>query len=255
MSYLKNFINKHLEEKLIDELRENYLNYKKNEPLIIQPIDYKISLREMRPQIINWFIFLCENLNFSIQTLFRSVIIFDQYIGKVKIDKFNENNIQLIAIASLSLGTKIEENNCNYIKFLTDKVLNTPENKKYTYKDLTKMEIEILKTLNFKTLYSTPIEFGKIYFELLKKTFLLSENILINIWNSFELYLKNLLINDMYITILQSDIAYYCFVECCNDNGLNNNIIRKIYNIINYTEKEEHITKNNFYNMIVIRSL
>ena len=173
MSYLKYFINKHLEEKkLIDELRDNYLNYKKNEPLIIQPIDYKISLREMRPQIINWFIFLCENLNFSIQTLFRSVIIFDQYIGKVKIEKFNENNIQLIAIASLSLGTKIEENNCNYIKFLTDKVLNTPENKKYTYKDLTKMEIEILKTLNFKTLYSTPIEFGKIYFELLKKTFL-----------------------------------------------------------------------------------
>ena len=256
MSYLKHFINKHLEEKkLIDELRENYLNYKKNEPLIIQPIDYKISLREMRPQIINWFIFLCENLNFSIQTLFRSVIIFDQYIGKVKIEKFNENNIQLIAIASLSLGTKIEENNCNYIKFLTDKVLNTPENKKYTYKDLTKMEIEILKTLNFKTLYSTPIEFGKIYFELLKKTFLLSENILINIWNSFELYLKNLLINDMYITILQSDIAYYSLIQCCYNNGINNNILRKIYDIINYSKKEKQIRTNNFYNMITIRSL
>ena len=108
------------------------------------------------------------------------------------------------------------------------------------------MEFEILKTINFKILYSTPIHFGKIFFELL---------ILINLWNSYEFYLKNILINEMYITMLQSDIAYYCFVECCNDNGLNNNIIRKIYNIINFTEKEEHITKNNFYNMIAIRSL
>ena len=31
------------------------------------------------------------------------------------------------------------------------------------------MEFEILKTLNFKIIYSTPINFGKIYFELLKK--------------------------------------------------------------------------------------
>jgi hypothetical protein len=256
MSYLANLLKKHLEERnLTYELRENYLNYKNNEPSIIEPINYKISLSEIRPQIINWIIFLCDNLNFSIETLFRCVIIFDQYIGKVKKEKFNENNILLIAIASLSLATKIEEINCNYIKFLTDKVLNSPVNKKYTYKDLSKMEFEILKTINFKILYSTPIHFGKIFFELLKKTLLLNENILINLWNSYEFYLKNILINEMYITMLQSDIAYYCFVECCNDNGLNNNIIRKIYNIINYTEKEEPVTKNNFYNMIAIRSL
>ena len=123
----------------------------------------------MRPQIINWIIFLCENLNFSIETLFRTLIIFEQYIGKVKNENFNQNNFQLITIGSLSLATKIEEINCNYIKFFTDNVLNSQNNKKYKYKDLIKMEFEILKTLNFKILYSTPINFGKIYFELLKK--------------------------------------------------------------------------------------
>ena len=85
MSYLANLLKKHLEERnLTYELRENYLNYKNNEPSIIEPINYKISLSEIRPQIINWIIFLCDNLNFSIETLFRCVIIFDQYIGKVK---------------------------------------------------------------------------------------------------------------------------------------------------------------------------
>ncbi len=123
----------------------------------------------MRPQIINWIIFLCENLNFSIETLFRTIIIFEQYIGKVKNENFNQNNFQLITIGCLSLATKIEEINCNYIKFFTDNVLNSQNNKKYKYKDLIKMEFEILKTLNFKILYSTPINFGKIYFELLKK--------------------------------------------------------------------------------------
>ena len=72
------------------ELREYYLIKKENEPQIIEPINYKISLTEIRPQIINWIIFLCDNLNFSIQTLFRTVIIFDQYIGKMKMENLNK---------------------------------------------------------------------------------------------------------------------------------------------------------------------
>ena len=185
------------------ELREYYLINKENEPQIIEPINYKISLTEIRPQIINWIIFLCDNLNFSIQTLFRTVIIFDQYIGKMKMENLNKKNLQLIAIASLSLGTKIEEINCNYIKFFTDKVLNTPNNNEYSYKDLSKMEFKILNILNFKTLYSTPLNFGKIYFNLLKQTNLFNENFLSVFCNNYLLYLKKLLINYMYIIFFQ----------------------------------------------------
>ena len=69
---------------IANEIRDNYNNYKQNEASIIEPINYPISLSEVRPQLINWLIFLCDNLNFSIQTLYRSVIIFDQYISKKK---------------------------------------------------------------------------------------------------------------------------------------------------------------------------
>ena len=99
---------------LINEFKKDFINYKQNEPNIIEPINYPISLSNIRPQIINWLIFLCENLNFSIQTLYRSVIIFEQYLSKLNNFTLTQEKLNLIAIASLSLGTKIEEINCNY---------------------------------------------------------------------------------------------------------------------------------------------
>jgi hypothetical protein len=258
MSKLTNFSKYQKEEKKISlELREEYKIHKKNEPEIIEPINYKISLSQFRPQIINWIIFLCENLNFSIETLFRTIIIFEQYIGKVKNENFNQNNFQLIIIGSLSLATKIEEINCNYIKFFTDNVLNSPNNKNYTYKDLTKMEFEILTTLKFKILYSTPINFGKIYFELLKKKFQKNNFFLFNFWKDFEINLKSISFYDMYITMSQSDIAYYSLIQTCNQYRINDNVFKKIYNIINYGENEEEkiYIGNNKYNRFSIRSL
>ena len=41
-----------------NELRENYFNLKQNEASIIEPINYPISLSEIRTQLINWLIFL-----------------------------------------------------------------------------------------------------------------------------------------------------------------------------------------------------
>jgi hypothetical protein len=256
MEFLTNILNNQFKDEINSiELREYYLISKENEPQIIEPINYKISLNEIRPQIINWIIFLCDNLNFSIQTLFRTVIIFDQYIGKIKIENLNKKNIQLIAIACLSLGTKIEEMNCNYIKFFTDKVLNTPNNKEYSYKDLSKMEFKILNILNFKTLYSTPINFAKIYFELLKKTNLVNKIFLTNFWNYYLLYLKKILINEMYITYFQSEISYFIFIQCCYQFNINSNIFKTIYNTINCCEKKVKRKDSKIYNMISIHSL
>ena len=143
-----------------NELRENYFNFKQNQPSIIEPINYPISLSEIRPQLINWLIFLCDNLNFSIQTLYRSVVIFDQFISKNNKVPLTQEKLNLIAIASLSLGTKLEEINCNYTSFFTEKVLNSPQCEIYKKSDLTKMEFDILKTLNFKTLYSSAVDFS-----------------------------------------------------------------------------------------------
>ena len=135
--------------------------------------------------------------------------------------------------------------------------MNSPNNKNYTYKDLTKMEFEILTTLKFKILYSTPINFGKIYFELLKKKFQKNNFFLFNFWKDFEINLKSISFYDMYITMSQSDIAYYSLIQTCNQYRINDNVFKKIYNIINYGENEEEkiYIGNNKYNRFSIRSL
>ena len=217
---------------IANEIRDNYNNYKQNEASIIEPINYPISLSEVRPQLINWLIFLCDNLNFSIQTLYRSVIIFDQYISKKKNVIFTQEKLKLIAIASLSLGTKLEEINCNYTSFFTEKVLNSPQCEIYKKSDLTKMEFDILKTLNFKTLYSSAVDFSLVYLEIFKlycnRNYFLCENFRqVN-----EAHLKNYLLNDMFITMSQSEIAYLVFVNSFNYMGINTIILKNIETIV-----------------------
>ena len=217
---------------IANEIRDNYNNYKQNEASIIEPINYPISLSEVRPQLINWLIFLCDNLNFSIQTLYRSVIIFDQYISKKKNIIFTQEKLKLIAIASLSLGTKLEEINCNYTSFFTEKVLNSPQCEIYKKSDLTKMEFDILKTLNFKTLYSSAVDFSLVYLEIFKlycnRNYFLCENFRqVN-----EAHLKNYLLNDMFITMSQSEIAYLVFVNSFNYMGINTIMLKNIETIV-----------------------
>ena len=112
---------------LIFELQKDFYYFKQNEPNIIEPIKYPISISEVRPQLINWLIFLCDNFNFSIQTLYRSVIILEQYLSKLNNCNLTQEKLNLITITSLSLGTKLEEINCNYTSFFTEKILNNPQ--------------------------------------------------------------------------------------------------------------------------------
>ena len=262
MSMIKNYEN---QIKLINEFRESFLNYKKNEPSIIEPINYSISLNEIRPQLINWLIFLCDNLNFSIQTLYRSVLIFDQFISKIKNFSLTQEKLNLIAISCLSLGTKIEENNCNYTSFFTENVLNTPQCKIYKKSDLTKMEFEILKKLNFKTIYSTSVDFSLIYLELFKFYCNKNEFLYQNLKQIYENQLKSFLLNDMFITMSQNEIAYIAFSNSINFMGINNIVLRNIENILlgffnNSNKKEqnkcfENMKMGNKCNFFALRSL
>ena len=83
-------------------------------------------------------------------------------------ENYSQNELNLITIACLSLSTKIEEINCNYISFFNEKVLNPPNEHIYSNIDLTKMEFKILKELNYKIIYSTPFDFLEIYTEIFK---------------------------------------------------------------------------------------
>ena len=251
---------------IANELRDNYFNFKQNQPSIIEPINYPISLSEVRTQLINWLIFLCDNLNFSIQTLNRSVIIFDQFISKNQKIVLTQENLKLIAISSLSLGTKLEEINCNYTSFFTEKVLNSPQCEIYKKSDLTKMEFEILKKLNFKTLYSTAFDFASIYLQLFKMYCNSNEFLYQNFTQVYESQLKSYLLNDMFITMSQSDVAYIAFSNSFNYMGLNNIIFKNIEYlllgsfIINSKNDENikyhnNMNKGNKCNYLALRSL
>ena len=63
-------------------IKEKYETMKEEE---IQPFVLKNFLvtLETRKNIINWIIFLCKNLNFTNQTLFHTISIFDQYLSKI----------------------------------------------------------------------------------------------------------------------------------------------------------------------------
>ena len=213
-------------------LKQTFMNFKEEEANAINPLEYTISIDGARANMVNWLSFLCTKLNFTDQTLFRSVSIFDQYISKISVSEvmqMNQDNLNLIAIACLSLSTKLEEINCNYISFLNDKVLNSPNSQIFTNKDLTKMELRILKTLKYKTIYSTPFDFIDIYIELFKNLFgannsMINMNIqLISQIKTLAINLmKNNINNIMYITNTSSHFAYLCFIQALNQlNAIN----------------------------------
>ena len=220
----------------LSDLKEIFTNLKEEEASSINPSEYIISIDGARTNMVNWLSLLCGKLNFSDQTLFRSVSIFDQYISKMTMDEASELDQQylnLITIACLSLATKLEEINCNYISFLNEKVLNSPNSQIFTNKDLTNMEFKILKTLNYNTMYSTPLDFIEIYLEIFSNV-LGSNNIMINpliisdIKNLSINLMKNNINNVMYLGNNSSHFAYLCFVQTLNQISMMNSFHFKL---------------------------
>ena len=220
----------------LSDLKETFTNLKDDEASPINPCEYIISIEGARTNMVNWLSFLCGKLHFSDQTLFRSVSIFDQYISKMTIDEASELDQQylnLITIACLSLATKLEEINCNYISFLNEKVLNSPNSQIFTNKDLTNMEFKILKTLNYNTMYSTPLDFIEIYLEIFANV-LGSNNTMINpliisdIKNLSINLMKNNINNILYLGNNSSHFAYLCFVQTLNQISMMNSFHFKL---------------------------
>ena len=213
-------------------LKENFINFKEEEASPINPLEYVISIDEARSNMVNWLSFLCSKLNFTDQTLFRSVSLFDQYIAKMSLaeaSNLNQENLNLITIACLSLSTKLEEINCNYISFLNEKVLNSPNSKTFTNKDLTKMELTILKALKYKTIYSTPFDFIDIYIEIFKNVvdannFMMNNQLISDIKILSINLMKNNLNNVMYLTNSSSHFAYLCFIQALNQLSMMNSL-------------------------------
>ena len=214
----------------LSALKEIFSNFKEDEAAPKNPSEYLISIDGARANMVDWLSFLCSKLNFTDQTLFRSIIIFDEYISKLTIDDssiINQQYLNLVSIACLSLASKLEEINCNYISFLNEKVLNTPNEKIFTNNDLTNMEIQILQTLQYNTMFSTPLDFIEIYLDIFKNV-LGSNNSVINSQLISDIktlsinFTKNSLNNIMYLSNSSSHVAYLCFVQALNQVSMMN---------------------------------
>ena len=214
----------------LTNLKEIFTNLKEEEAKPIDPTKYILSIDVARTNMLNWLSFLCSKLNFSDQTLFRSISLFDQYFSRISPEQainLDQLNLNLITIACLSLSTKLEEINCNYISFLNEKVLNSPNSKIFTNKDLTQMEIQILKTLKFKTLYSTPLDFLEIYLEIFRNIIVQgNSNIDSQIFSQIKTLSINLMksnINNiMYLTNTSSNFGNLCFIQALNQVNMMN---------------------------------
>lgn len=171
--------------------------------------NYPRELLESRYQIVTWLNFLCENLSFRKETLYRAISIYDIYISKVN-QNFSMYQIKLIAIACLSLATKIEEINCNFVNFLTSRVLNGQDEEIYKSKDLAMKEIEILKKLNFNLNQSTPYQFLTIFQQIAFNV--LDQGDQFKMFLSIsESFLLSFMQNNNSILFCSKDIAIYVF--------------------------------------------
>ena len=230
----------------LSSIKENFDNFKEEESAPINPAEYKISIEESRSIIISWLLFLCSKLNFTEQTLFRCVSVFDQYILRISEEEasiLDKDHLSLIAIACLSLSTKLEEISCNYVNFLNEKVLNSPNSRVYTNKDLTKMELQILKTLKYKTIYSTPLDFIGVYIEIFKNVIdsngsQINTQILYQIKNYSINLVKNNINNVEYLTNSTSQLAYLCFIQALNQAN--------VLNLINMKQFEKSFFSFNY---------
>jgi hypothetical protein len=228
---------------------------KEDEPNKINLQSNELFENETRNNMVKWLLFLCNTLNFNTQTLFRSVLIFDKFISRSEICKLEngqltQEKLNLITIASLSLSTKFEEVNCNYVSFFTEKVLNLPNCKIFTIKDLTKMELVILKQLNFKTLYTTAYDFMLFYIQIFQYFF--NPNIILV--NNIKIFAENIMkenINtNIFLKMTQTDYALACLGQAFIQIGMGN-IINKVRNILmffninNLLKKSKSLKINN----------
>ena len=241
-------LNKSESEKRINEFQSTFLTMKEDEPNKINLQSNELFENETRNNMVKWLLFLCNTLNFNTQTLFRSVLIFDQFISRSEICKLEngqltQEKLNLITIASLSLSTKFEEVNCNYVSFFTEKVLNLPNCKIFTIKDLTKMELVILKQLNFKTLYTTAYDFMLFYIQIFQYFF--NPNIILV--NNIKIFAENIMkenINtNIFLKMTQTDYALACLSQAFIQIGMGN-IINKVRNILMIFDINNLLKKN-----------
>ena len=162
---------------------------------------------QMRAILLDWLIEVHYHLKFKRKTLFQTIFLIDLFSSQNVIQKID---YQLLGVACLFISVKANEVNYPTI----DEFINLTDNA-YKKKELLKMEICVLKALNFDILYPTPEEFYNI----------LSKNFNFNRiqYHLGEYFLDSSLIDYNMLKYKYSTIAIACIY-----------IVMKFYNLDGY---------------------
>lgn len=100
----------------------------------------------MRQQVLDWLMEVCDAYGLRRETFYLAGNYMDTYLTHVTTSKRQE--LQLIAITSLFISSKIEEIIPQSLDVLADTTCNS-----FTHEEIREMEIHMLKTIQF---YLTP---------------------------------------------------------------------------------------------------
>ena len=157
-SFVKDYFDEVYQNLLLDELRFhqkincNYMIFQKD-------INDK-----MRAILVDWIIDIHHKLNLKKKTLFHCIFIIDAFLSKNEIER---QNFQLLGMVALLIACK--QNETIYPPLIS--FLAFSDNL-YTLKELTDMEIKVIRSLEFDILAPTADDFFMInaeYFEFTEK--------------------------------------------------------------------------------------
>ena len=111
-----------------------------------------------RFSFINLFISFQRELMLQQETLYLCINLFDKYIQKMTLEKKFSQDLNLIALTCLFISSKYEEIYPPYLKEFIEGFKN-----RYSKRDIYLKEDEILSSLDFQVLTSSPLLFLKIF--------------------------------------------------------------------------------------------
>jgi len=110
-------------------------------------------LPKMRAVLIDWLVGVHLQFHLLQETLYTTVAILDRFL-QVEVDSIPRNKLQLVGVAAMLVASKYEEIYAPEIKdfvYITDRA--------YTEKEIIRMELRILHTLEFNLGRPLPLHF------------------------------------------------------------------------------------------------
>lgn len=131
----------------------NYLRSLENKsPVQYRYLEGQTVTHKMRHILVDWLVQVHHRFTLTQETLFLTVGILDRYLQKER--NVPRSKIQLVGVTAMFIASKFEEMVCPDVgdfSYITDKA--------YTKREILRMEIDILKKLEFNISIPLPLHF------------------------------------------------------------------------------------------------